>query len=139
MATFRSRFLAPVLFASVACAHASEAPASAGATPPASTGDAVATVAARAQNIDHLAPARDSVGAQPKKFEWTALPGAEGYAFLLVNEIDIEIWETTLQATTLEVPTELVLDSGTYYWAVGAFRGGHQVAYSGRAAFVVLK
>lgn len=116
MATFRSKLLIPMLFASVACAQASEA-----------------------QNIDHLAPTRDSVGAQPKKFEWTAVPGAEGYAFLLVNEIDIEIWETTLQATTLDLPTELVLDSGTYYWAVGAFRGGHQMAYSGRAAFVVLK
>ena len=131
MATFRSKFLAPILFASVACAQASEAPVSGV--------EAAATAAPQPQNIDHLAPARDSVGAQPKKFEWTAVPGAEGYAFLLVNEIDIEIFETTQQATTLDVPTELVLDSGTYYWAVGAFKGGHQVAYSGRAAFVVLR
>ena len=138
MATFRSKLLIPMLFASVACAQASEAPASASAAP-ASGAEALATAASEAQNIDHLAPPRDSVGAQPKKFEWTAVPGAEGYAFLLVNEIDIEIWETTLQATTLDLPTELVLDSGTYYWAVGAFRGGHQMAYSGRAAFVVLK
>ena len=156
MATFRSKFLAPILFASVACAQASEAPASAGATAPAAGVAATATaalgaeatataalgaeaLAKAAQNIDHLVPARDSVGAQPKKFEWTPIPGAEGYAFLLVNEIDIEIFETTVQATTLNVPKELVLDSGTYFWAVGAFKGGHQVAYSGRAAFVVLK
>ena len=138
MATFRSKLLIAMLFASVACAQASEAPASASAAP-AIGAEALATAASEAQNIDHLAPTRDSVGAQPKKFEWTAVPGAEGYAFLLVNEIDIEIWETTLQATTLDLPTELVLDSGTYYWAVGAFRGGHQMAYSGRAAFVVLK
>lgn len=65
--------------------------------------------------------------------------GAEGDAFLLVNEVDIEMWETTVQTTTLDVPQELVLDSGTYYWAVGAFKGGRQVAYSGRSAFVVLK
>ena len=130
MATFRSKLLMPILFASVACAQASEAPASASAAPRAARVE---------QEIEHLAPARDSVGAQPKKFEWTAVPGAEGYAFLLVNEIDIEIWETTVQATSLEVPKELVLDSGTYYWAVGAFRGGRQVAYSGRSAFVVLK
>ncbi len=139
MATFRSKLLIPILFASVACAQASEAPASAGATAPAMGADAVTPAAPEAQNIDHLAPARDSVGAQPKRFEWTAVPGAEGYAFLLVNEIDIEIFETTLQPTSLDMPKELVLDSGTYYWAVGAFRGGHQVAYSGRAAFVVLK
>ena len=139
MATFRCKFLAPILFASVACAQASEAPAAAGATAPASGVAASATAAPAVQNIDHLVPARDSVGAQPKKFEWTPIPGAEGYAFLLVNEIDIEIFETTVQATTLDVPKELVLDSGTYFWAVGAFKGGHQVAYSGRAAFVVLK
>ena len=89
--------------------------------------------------IEHVSPGRDSVGAQPKKFEWTAVPGADGYALLLVNEVDIEMWETTVQATTIEVPKELVLDAGTYYWAVGAFRGGRQVAYSGRSAFVVLK
>jgi hypothetical protein len=143
MATFRSKFLAPLLFASVACAQASEMPASTAAVPGTERSAAAAlgaeALAKAAQNIDHLLPARDSVGAQPKKFEWTPIPGAEGYAFLLVNEIDIEIWETTVQATTLDVPKELVLDSGTYYWAVGAFKGGHQVAYSGRAAFVVLK
>lgn len=121
MATFRSNLLAGLVVASVACAQASEAPASA------------------VQTIEHLVPGRDSVGAQPKKFEWTAVPGAEGYAFLLVNEVDIEMWETTVQANSVEVPKELVLDSGTYYWAVGAFKAGRQVAYSGRAAFVVLK
>jgi hypothetical protein len=129
MATFRSKLLLPIVFVSVACAQASEVPATS-APPPA--------VAAQ-QGLEHLSPGRDSVGAQPKKFEWTAVAGAEGYALLLVNEVDIEIWETTVQATSIEVPKDIVLDSGTYYWAVGAFRGGHQVAYSGRSAFVVLK
>jgi hypothetical protein len=129
MATFRSKLLLPIVFVSVACAQASEVPATS-APPPA---------AAEQQRLEHLSPGRDSVGAQPKKFEWTAVAGAEGYALLLVNEVDIEIWETTVQATSIEVPKDIVLDSGTYYWAVGAFRGGHQVAYSGRSAFVVLK
>lgn len=44
-----------------------------------------------------------------------------------------------MQRTSVDLPKELVLDSGTYYWAVGAFRDGRQVAYSGRSAFVVLK
>lgn len=130
MATFRSKLLIPILFASVACAQASEAPAS--AAPPAAP-------RVEQQGIEHVSPGRDSVGAQPRKFEWTAVDGADGYALLLVNEIDIEIWETTVQATSIEVPKDLVLDPGTYYWAVGAFRGGRQVAYSGRSAFVVLK
>ena len=131
MATFRFKLLAPMVLAGVACAQASEAPASASAAAP---------IAATAQHgLEHVSPGRDSVGAQPKKFEWTAVSGAEGYALLLVNEVDSEIWETTVQATSIEVPKELVLDSGTYYWAVGAFRAGHQVAYSGRSAFVVLK
>ena len=131
MATFRFKLLAPMVLAGVACAQASEAPASASAGAP------IASTAQ--QGLEHVSPGRDSVGAQPKKFEWTAVSGAEGYALLLVNEVDSEIWETTVQATSIEVPKELVLDSGTYYWAVGAFRAGHQVAYSGRSAFVVLK
>ena len=104
----------------------------AAAAPPAAT-------AVEQQRLEHLLPGRDSVGAQPKKFEWTAIDGAEGYALLVVNEVDIEMWETTVQGTSIEVPKDLVLESGTYYWAVGAFRGGRQVAYSGRSAFVVLK
>jgi hypothetical protein len=129
MAIFRFKLLLPIVLVSVACAQASEAPATA----------APAAAATEQQGIEHVSPGRDSVGAQPKRFEWTAVAGAEGYALLLVNEVDIEIWETTVQATSIEVPKEIVLDSGTYYWAVGAFRGGHQVAYSGRSAFVVLK
>lgn len=132
MATFRSKLLVPIVFAGVACAQASEAP-------PAASAAAPAAVRTEQQGIEHVSPGRDSVGPQPKKFEWTAVDGAEGYALLVVNEVDIEMWETTVQATSIEVPKELVLESGTYYWAVGAFRGGRQVAYSGRAAFVVLK
>jgi hypothetical protein len=131
MATFRSRFLLPAIFVSVACAQASEIPA-----PPAA---APASGAVAQQGIEHVSPGRDSVGAQPKRFEWTAVAGAEGYALLVVNEVDIEMWETTVQATAIDVPKDLVLESGTYYWAVGAFRGGRQVAYSGRSAFVILK
>lgn len=129
MATFRSKLLVPILLVGAACVQASEAPLPAAAAPP----------AARQQRLEHVSPGRDSVGAQPKKFEWTAIDGAEGYALLVVNEVDIEMWETTVQATSIDVPKELNLDSGTYYWAVGAFRGGRQVAYSGRSAFVVLK
>lgn len=135
MATSRFKLLlAPVVFAGIACAQAAEAPP-AGATAPAMAADARLAQ----PRIEHVSPGRDSVGPPPKKFEWTAVEGAEGYALLLVNEVDMELWETTVQATSVEVPKELVLESGTYYWAVGAFRGGRQVAYSGRSAFVVLK
>ena len=129
MATFRCNVLAMLVVASVACAQAAEAPA----------GTAAPFQPAPSAAIEHVSPARDSVGAQPKRFEWTAVSGADGYALLLVNEVDIEMWETTVQATAIDVPKDLVLDAGTYYWAVGAFRGGRQVAYSGRSAFVVLK
>ncbi len=133
METFRSSLVLAIVFASLACARASEAPTPATAPPDR------APKAAVQQALDHVSPARDSVGAQPKAFEWTAVPGAEGYALLVVNEVDMEIWEVTVQATTIAVPKEIVLDSGTYFWAVAAFQGGRQVAYSGRAAFVVLK
>lgn len=134
METFRSSLVSAIVFASLACARASEAPTPATAPPDR------APKAAVQQAVDHVSPRRDSVGAQPTAFEWTAVPGAEGYALLLVNEVDMEIWEVTVQAaTSIAVPKEIVLDSGTYYWAVAAFQGGRQVAYSGRAAFVVLK
>ena len=103
MATFRFKLLLPIVLVSVACAQASEAPATATA----------AAAVVEQQGIEHVSPGRDSVGAQPKKFEWTAVAGAEGYALLLVNEVDIEIWETTVQATSIEVPKDIVLDSGT--------------------------
>ena len=134
MATFRSSVLITTIVASLACVRAADAPE----PPPAGAlGPAPASSAQPA--IEHVAPRRDSVGAQPKAFEWTAVSGAEGYALLLLNEIDIEQWEVTVQRTSVDLPKELVLDSGTYYWAVGAFRDGRQVAYSGRSAFVVLK
>jgi hypothetical protein len=121
-----------LVVASLACAGAAAAPLPALAPP------GRAPAAALQPAIEHVSPRRDSVGAQPKRFEWTAVPDAEGYALLLVNEVDIEIWEVTVKENSVTVPKELVLDAGTYYWAVGAFRGGRQVAYSGRSAFVVL-
>lgn len=129
MATYRSNALIAVVLASLACAGAADRPETQSSAVTASSQDAV----------QHVSPARDSVGPQPKAFEWTAVSGAEGYALLLVNEVDMEIWEVTIQSTSVDLPTGLILESGTYYWAVGAFRGGHQVAYSGRSAFVVLK
>ena len=132
MATFRCSLYLAIVFASLACARAAEAPVAAIAPP------GRAPAAALQPAIEHVSPRRDSVGAQPKLFEWTAVPAAEGYALLLVNEVDIEIWEVTVKDNFVAVPRELVLDAGTYYWAVGAFRGGRQVAYSGRSAFVVL-
>ena len=134
MATFRSSVLVAIIFANLACVRAADPPES----PPTLVRGAQPAVAAE-PSIEHVSPRRDSVGPQPKAFEWTAVSGAEGYALLLVNEIDIEQWEVTVQGTSVAVPRELVLDSGTYYWAVGAFRAGRQVAYSGRSAFVVLK
>ncbi len=85
MATFRSSLAVAFVFLSLAYAGAAEAPAP--ATVPA---DRAPEVMAQ-QEIEHVSPRRDSVGAQPKEFAWTAV------------------------------------------------RGGRQVAYSGRSAFVVLK
>ena len=134
MATFRSSVLVAIIFANLACVRAADTPES----PPAGARGPQPSVTTQ-PSIEHVSPRRDSVGPQPKAFEWTAVSGAEGYALLLVNEIDIEQWEVTVQGTSVDLPQELVLDSGTYYWAVGAFLGGRQVAYSGRSAFVVLK
>ncbi len=130
MATSRSSALAVLVVASLACVGAATRP---------EAGESLPAVAASQDVIQHVSPARDSIGPQPKAFEWTAVPGADGYALLLVNEVDMEMWEVTVRETSVEVPQALVLESGTYYWAVGAFRAGRQVAYSGRSAFVILR
>jgi hypothetical protein len=128
--------LAIALVVAAACTGAAEsaAPAASGASPAAGN---VLT----ADDIRHVAPRPNFVGAAPERFEWSAVPGADNYTFGLWTEFDLQLVEMpNIQATAVTWPPEVArLDPGTYYWMVTAFTGKTGIATSGLAAFVVVK
>jgi hypothetical protein len=92
----------------------------------------------RAQVIDHLVPARDSMGRLPAQFSWTAVQGADEYSVGIWNEVDMLMWRLDhIPGTSTPRPEDLKLEPGTYLWSISALRGGQQIAESGLAAFVV--
>lgn len=91
-----------------------------------------------ASTIRHLSPVADSVGAQPSRFEWTSVDGADRYAIGVYNDVDRLLWRREDITTSFVArPEELDLDAGTYFWRVAAIREDKQVADSGWSAFVV--
>jgi hypothetical protein len=91
----------------------------------------------RANTIDHLVPARDSVGRQPETFSWTAVAGADEYSVGIWNEVDMLMWRQNHIPTNSVKPADLKLEPGTYLWTISALRGGEQIGESGLAAFVI--
>jgi hypothetical protein len=90
------------------------------------------------KTLDHVTPARDSVGPMPSRFAWTPVDGADAYAVGIWNEVDMLVWRADNIATPyIAWPGERVLDPGTYFWSVIALREGRPIADSGRSAFVV--
>ena len=100
------------------------------AAPPAAQDDMVV--------IDHLAPKRDSTGAQPVRFEWSAVKGADGYIISMYDDIDILLWRQHVSGTTVDWPKQLTVPQGTYFWDVAAVRDEQVIGRAGRAAFVIL-
>jgi hypothetical protein len=99
------------------------------------------TDAARAQMqlIDHISPARDATGPRPKKFEWTAVKGADEYAIGVWNESDMMVWrQSGIDQPSVDVPDALELEPGTYFWSVVGLSDGRPIAESGLSAFVVM-
>lgn len=119
-----------VVGAGAACLHPSahQEPATAAAARP----------AAGSQRLDHIMPARDSVGAAPKTFSWTAVPGADSYSIGVWNEVDMLVWrQNNIPATSVAKPDDVNFEPGTYFWSVSALRNGEELADSGLSAFVV--
>jgi hypothetical protein len=88
--------------------------------------------------IEHIAPARDSMGEVPKRFEWTAVPGADSYSIGVWSEVDRLMWRRhDLRTTTAEWPADVEAEFGTYFWSVTAVKDGRPIADSGRSAFIV--
>jgi hypothetical protein len=88
--------------------------------------------------IEHVSPARDSVGTTPARFEWTAAEGADRYAIGVWDDVDRLMWRNDrVQGTSVTVPGDVELNFGTYFWSVTALRDGRPIAETGRSAFVV--
>jgi hypothetical protein len=128
-----------VLGSVVACtSSAMHRSASAAVQPADPTPAAAAAPAAAQQLIQHVSPRRDSVGPQPKQFEWTAVVGADTYAMGIWNEVDRMVFRVdNVPGTTYSPPAELQLEAGTYFWTVTAVHDDQEIASSGLAAFVV--
>jgi len=122
------RLLALVLLATtVAC---SAAVGNGAATSPRDSG--------RSKTIEPVAPVRDSVGAAPARFAWTAVEGADTYAIGIWNEVDVLVWrDDHVTGTSVTRPDTLQLEPGTYFWSVSALRQGQEISDSGLSAFVV--
>jgi len=115
----------------ISCAHPSVSQQS---TPSA----AASTGAPVAQRLDHVSPARDSVGPAPKTFSWTAVQGADSYSIGVWNEVDMMIWRVNnIPTTSVNRPDDVPLEPGTYFWSISALRDGEELADSGLSAFVV--
>jgi hypothetical protein len=130
---FLVRSVAAVAFAALAvsCAHSGTSR---------QTTPAAATDASRAgsRRLDHIMPARDSVGRAPKTFTWTAVQGADSYSIGVWNEVDVMIWrQNNIPTTSVDWPDDMTLEPGTYFWSVSALSNGEEVADSGLSAFVV--
>jgi hypothetical protein len=114
----------------VSCTHPT---ASQQATPP-----SAAQRASAPQRLDHVSPARDSIGSAPKMFSWTAVPGADSYSIGVWNEIDMLVWrQNDIPVTSVARPDDVNFEPGTYFWSVSALRNGEELADSGLSAFVV--
>ena len=103
-------------------------------------GLAAASVAQANQmpTIEHVTPARDSVGPAPKRFEWTPVKGAESYAIGVWSEVDVLWWRAdNIPTNSVAWGGERPLEPGTYFWSVTAVRGDRAIADSGLAGFVV--
>jgi len=130
-----SKVLGTLVLAAVAvsCTHpggSQEATPSAAAPPRGSL--------AGSQRLDHVSPARDSVGSAPKSFSWTVVQGADSYSIGVWNEVDVLVWrQNNIPTNSVARPDDVPLDPGTYFWSVSALRNGEEVADSGLSAFVV--
>lgn len=88
--------------------------------------------------IDHIAPARDSIGKMPKVFRWSEAKGADEYSIGIWNEVDRLVWRRDhITSTSTPFPEDMEMEPGTYFWTVAGLKSGDQIADSGLAAFVV--
>ena len=75
----------------------------------------------RMPTIDHVSPARDSVGSAPQRFEWTAVKGADSYSIGVWSEVDVLWWrQDNIPTNSVVWGGDRPLEPGTYFWSVTA-------------------
>ena len=101
---------------------------------------ALATLGRPSAVLNHIAPARDSMGSSPTHFEWTPVAGADEYAVGVYNEIDMIVWRYDHipgNVTSIDRTDGGRFEPGTYFWMVSAQKDGLEFGESGLSAFVV--
>ena len=102
------------------------------------SGSLFAAQGTRRQTIQHLTPARDSIGPPPARFVWTPIKEADSYSIGVWNEVDVLIWrQDDIKSPSVTRPEDVRFEPGTYMWTVSALREGQEIADSGLAAFIV--
>jgi hypothetical protein len=84
--------------------------------------------------IEMVTPAPGSAFAN-RRFEWKQFPGATAYLLRVDTADGALVWATRVAATTAQLPENVAMPGGAYYWQVTALRGEAVLASSLMVAF----
>lgn len=65
-----------------------------------------------------------------RKFSWEGVPGASAYELRISTQDGVRLFTSRRDETFAELPREIELQPGTYYWRVLAFNGTTEIAAS---------
>ena len=108
MATFRSSVVVFIVLIALACTKTP------GQTEVTAASDSGSAAGQGSGVIDPITPGRDSVGPAPRRFEWTAIKGADHYEIEVLTDIDMEVFShDDVRGTMLPMPEGVTLTPGT--------------------------
>jgi hypothetical protein len=93
------------------------------------SGDALARIAV-------ISPAVER-GLIDRRFEWQPVAGASSYEIWVHTAEGGRVWSTRTSTNTAEIPADVPLSGGAYYWRVTAHRGEATIASSAMVPFMV--
>ena len=73
-----------------------------------------------------------------RKFSWQGVSGATAYELRVSTQDGVRIFTSRRDETFAELPREIELGAGTYYWRVLAFKGDAEVAASPLIPFTLI-
>jgi hypothetical protein len=79
--------------------------------------------------ITVLSP-RANEPAVDRRFSWQGVSGATSYELRVTTQDGVRVFTSRRDETFAELPAEIEVKSGTYYWRVVAFKGETEVAAS---------
>lgn len=93
------------------------------------SGDALARIAVITPAIERVLTDR--------RFQWQPVATASNYEIWVHTAEGGRVWSTRTSATSAELPADVTLNSGAYYWRVTAHRGEAAIASSPMISFRV--